>query len=280
MQMDDVVDVSVIIPCYNCVSTIARAVESIASQSFRPAEVILVDDSSEDATLAATRKLQGHYPPGWIKVIGLERNVGPGEARNAGWDIASCRYIAFLDSDDSWHSRKLEVQYGWMYANPDVVLTGHEFGQIVAWELPVSVSVYCTNSLRVKRVVRTMQLLRNRFVTSSVMLKRNVRQRFQKGKRRSEDYLLWTSIVCGGALAYSIDAALGYRYKAPYGEGGLSEQMWKMHKAELDTHRHLRQSGCVSFPLLVFLYAWTWARFLRRLLSDAYRVWKRKSAVE
>src|SRR5688500_1983375 len=109
---DGRIPVSVILPCYNAQASVRRAVASVAAQSLRPAEVIAVDDASTDGTRETLAKLQGECEPGWLKVVRLERNGGPASARNAGWNLASARWIAFLDADDTWHPRKLEIQYG------------------------------------------------------------------------------------------------------------------------------------------------------------------------
>ncbi len=109
--------VSVIIPCFCCTSTIGRAVESILSQTLLPAELILVDDCSNDGglTIAKLKQIQDQYQSEIkIMVLEMKRNDGPGSSRNLGWSIATQPYIAFLDADDSWHSKKIEIQYGWM----------------------------------------------------------------------------------------------------------------------------------------------------------------------
>ena len=78
--------VSVIIPCYRCADTIARAVASVARQSLRPETVILIDDLSDDGTLDELYRLQQEYPAGWIVVLAKAGNDGPGAARNIGWE--------------------------------------------------------------------------------------------------------------------------------------------------------------------------------------------------
>jgi glycosyltransferase involved in cell wall biosynthesis len=105
----DLASVSVIIPCYNCAGTIHRALASVASQSLRPAEVILVDDHSTDDTLQSLYRLQDRYGREWIRIIEQPVNGGPGTARNMGWNAATQTYIAFLDSDDTWHPKKIET---------------------------------------------------------------------------------------------------------------------------------------------------------------------------
>ena len=85
--MDREAAVSVVIPCFRCAATVGRAVESVASQTLRPAEVVLVDDCSTDDTGLELGRLQRHYGAAWIKILKLARNVGPGGARNAGGDL-------------------------------------------------------------------------------------------------------------------------------------------------------------------------------------------------
>ncbi|MGP2490294.1 glycosyltransferase family 2 protein [Mesorhizobium sp. PUT5] len=90
-------DVSFVIAAYNAEQGIARAVESALAQRDVNVEVVVVDDCSNDRTLEVARA----FPPGQVKVIALDENRGPGGARNAGFDAASGRWIAILDSDDT-----------------------------------------------------------------------------------------------------------------------------------------------------------------------------------
>jgi glycosyltransferase involved in cell wall biosynthesis len=73
--------VSVIIPCYNCCETIERAVLSVVNQTVCPAEVLLINDASTDNTLVRLFELQKKYG-GWIRVISLSCNQGPGAITN------------------------------------------------------------------------------------------------------------------------------------------------------------------------------------------------------
>ncbi len=128
--------VSVIIPCFRCAKTIERAIASVAAQTVLPAEVILVDDASGDGTRLLLSELKSHYATGWVKLVLLDQNVGAGSARNAGWAAASQPLIAFLDADDAWHFRKIEIQHAYMAANPDVALCGHGFRLLKQGVLP------------------------------------------------------------------------------------------------------------------------------------------------
>ena len=113
------VPVSVIIPCYRCADTIKRALGSVIAQTLPPEEIILIDDFSNDdgVTLTTLNYLRQMHQKTSIKIVLLDKNSGPGSARNAGWKEASQPYLAFLDADDSWHPKKLEIQYQWMVAH-------------------------------------------------------------------------------------------------------------------------------------------------------------------
>lgn len=89
--------VSVIVPIYNVEPYLKRAVDSIIDQTYSRLEIILVDDGSPDSC----GKICDDYAKkdNRIKVI-HKANGGLSDARNAGLDIATGDYIAFVDSDD------------------------------------------------------------------------------------------------------------------------------------------------------------------------------------
>ncbi|MFO7560896.1 MAG: glycosyltransferase family 2 protein [Desulfobacterales bacterium] len=234
--------VSVIIPCFNSQDTIARAVGSVMNQTSMPLEIILVNDGSHDSTPALLVELQ-HRHGDIIKVIHLDKNHGPSRTRNLAWEAASGDFIAFLDSDDSWHPRKIEIQYSWMIDHPEVVLTGHSCVQASDQQSAETV----TGKWRARRAVAWKFLLSNYFSTPSVMIKRDLPYRFNDEKRHSEDYLLWLEIVLNGLHAWSLNLPLAYIHKAPFGEKGLSGNLWNMEKGELDTFRRLHQKGLLPF---------------------------------
>jgi glycosyltransferase involved in cell wall biosynthesis len=263
--MPEQVQVSVIIPCYRCVDTIDRALASVAGQSKLPAEVILVDDCSDDSTLAALYRAQASYPRGWIIVIELAENSGPGTARNVGWEAATQPYVAFLDSDDSWHPRKLEIQHDWMQSHPDVILTGHGFRQIDDSKNAVEEASCSITDGAFYEISKNKLLLANRFPTCSVMLRRDIAQRFTEGKRYCEDYQLWVEVCCVGLKCYRSDLSLVYLYKAAYGASGLSASLWRMERGELGAYAAVFKKGYIGFVSMALLSMWSLARFVRRL---------------
>ena len=256
--------VSVVIPCFKSKDTILRAVESVFQQTQMPVEVILVDDCSPDDTLQTLQNIQEFYPKEWIKIVSLSENVGAGSARNRGWDCATQDYIAFLDSDDSWHPQKIEIQYGWMLQHPNAVLTGHRCTQIS--DRHIANSVVDQNSIFFEQVSRRQLLISNRFPTRSVMLRRDIPFRFLEGKRYSEDYLLWLDILLSGAECYTSAVSLAFLYKDEYGAGGLSSALWKMEKGELGNYFLLWKSNRINFFLFCMLFSWSFIKFLKRLI--------------
>lgn len=264
------VSVTVIIPCFRCADTIGRAVASVAAQTARPVEVILVEDGSGDDTLDVLYALQAQYPKGWIKVVPMPENRGPGSARNAGWELATQPYIAFLDADDAWHPRKIEIQYGWMEVHPEVALTGHACRVVSGTQHNDGDDVFLDQPI-FSRVSAHKLLLSNRFSTPSAMLRRTLPQRFVEGKRHSEDYLLWCEIALDGNLCYRSEAELAYLYKAEYGEAGLSGNLWAMAKGELDTYQRLKKTGRIGWLAQHGLYCWSVAKFVRRLVLTSMR---------
>lgn len=96
--------VSVIIPVFNRVHCVADAVESVLAQSFKDLEIIAVDDGSSDGTADVLKKFGNQ-----VRLI-RQKNRGVSAARNTGVRNSRGKWISFLDSDDRWHSEKLERQ--------------------------------------------------------------------------------------------------------------------------------------------------------------------------
>jgi len=106
--------VSVIIPTYNSLQYICKAIDSVLAQTYKNIEIIVVDDGSTDDTMLILKKYESK-----IAIIS-QANRGPSIARNVGIVKAKGDYITFLDSDDLWLPEKLEKQIDFIKANPNV----------------------------------------------------------------------------------------------------------------------------------------------------------------
>jgi glycosyltransferase involved in cell wall biosynthesis len=108
--------VAVVIPVFNREEELLRAVDSLRNQTWLPTEWIVVDDGSDHGAVNHRSLIEnagGLFLP-------LPENVGVAGARNAGVAASSSDWIAFLDSDDEWHPRKLELQLAWHSQHPEV----------------------------------------------------------------------------------------------------------------------------------------------------------------
>jgi len=108
--------VSVIIPVYNGEKYLVEAIESVLAQSYRPFELIVVDDGSTDGSAAIVHRYKD------INYI-YHPNMGVSIARNTGLAAARGAFIAFLDADDMWTPQKLQIQVGYLQENPSVMYT-------------------------------------------------------------------------------------------------------------------------------------------------------------
>jgi len=261
-QVFQVGPVTAIIPCYNCASSLERAVSSVAAQTVRPAELILVDDASTDSTRQAIAEIRDRYGPDWVHLITLDRNAGPATARNMAWNTARQPYVAFLDADDAWQKGKLEAQLAYMRAHQDIVLTAHACKVVrpgEAWDSD-------TTLRGVRRLTCHSLLLSNRVATRTVMLKRDLPYRFSDGKRYAEDYLLWLQIACDGHDLELLNAEWAHVFKSAFGEGGLSARLWKMEKGELGVFWQLAKEGRLARSVAFMCSIYSLLKYIRRLV--------------
>ncbi len=100
--------VRVVIPVYNRADRIAKAVKSVTAQTYRDLEVIVADDGSTDAIEDAVHVLSSEDSR--VRFVRLKKNKGAQAARNAGIHASRSDWVAFLDSDDEWLPRSLELR--------------------------------------------------------------------------------------------------------------------------------------------------------------------------
>jgi glycosyltransferase involved in cell wall biosynthesis len=240
--------VTVVVPCFRCTATIDDAVASIVAQTLRPAEVLLIDDGSGDDTLTTLHRIATNHPAGWIKVIAMPVNGGVSRARNTGWQQAQQPYVAFLDADDCWGPRKLELQMAALDADPSIALIAHRMvirprgTEAPAPQSPAGMEI----------IGRRTLLLRNPFPTASVILRRDLPFRFDENFRRSEDYLLWSQIVFSGYRCARIDQVLAIWNQRESGATGLSDDFIAVHRARGEMRRKLMRDGLVNLAEYVF----------------------------
>ena len=95
-------------PAYRVERFIAEAIASVQAQTMADWELLVIDDCSPDGSCGIARRMANGDSR--IKVLKNKVNQGVAATRNRGIDLARGTYIAFLDSDDRWHPKKLEQQ--------------------------------------------------------------------------------------------------------------------------------------------------------------------------
>lgn len=115
--------VSVIMPAYNVAPYVAAAVESACAQTCRDLEVLVTDDGSTDETADIVAAIAARDSR--VKLI-RKANGGISTARNHALAISTGRYLALLDSDDTWDPEHVEEQLTLLEARPEVaIVTGN-----------------------------------------------------------------------------------------------------------------------------------------------------------
>lgn len=216
--------ISVVIPCYNCETTLARCVRSVLAQSFTDFEILLIDDGSRDATLALAFMLAGKDKR--IRVL-THTNAGVAPTRNRGVGLALGRLIAFLDADDWWERDKLAAHMQ-MHSRNDKV--DASFAGIAF--VPDGPARALTRSTVPHGALAIHQVLGENPVCtmSNIVVRRDAFLRFGlfvTTMSHAEDQEWLARMVAGGACVMGIDRHLVcYRTS----QGGLSADLERMYE--------------------------------------------------
>ena len=193
--------VSVIIPTRNRRDVLGQAIASARAQTLPPAEIIVVDDASTDGTV---EWLRAEHPD--IRLIVLSERGGAPSARNAGIDVASGEFLAFLDSDDCFMAQKLERQVGALREGRAAFSTCG-FADSAGRE-------YCTAPLRPGQIQRRNSL----GGTSGLVGRRDILRRvqFDPNMPAVQDWDLYLRLLPHGPVAHIPEAL--YRYGTGRGD--------------------------------------------------------------
>lgn len=198
---------SIVIPTYNRLSKLMRAVDSVLNQSFQGFELIIVDDGSTDRTQEYVESIQdARVSYVWQSNSGL-----PSVARNKGISKATEPWVCFLDSDDWWMLNKLEEIHRIIKEHPDCDVVSHNELITDASGNPVkSIKHTCEPGKETRCLLET----RNFLSPSAIAIKRekleelngfNISEAFWS----VEDFELWIRLSRIATFAY-IDKDLGY----------------------------------------------------------------------
>jgi glycosyltransferase involved in cell wall biosynthesis len=261
--------VSIIIPYYNRENTIIRALDSIKDQTFSDYEVILINDGSTDRSYVLVEEFIKNNNNIKINHI-TQKNSGPSKARNVGISNSRGKYIAFLDSDDSWEKDKLKIQVDFMERHENVSILGTEY----------TISLSKDNIIKSKetgeyeKAAFKKMLFKNFFCLPTIMVRRELFKdkefMFDENKSHAEDQLFFLNIVRkfeGGKLKQPLTKL----YKMEFGQGGLSGNLEQIEKNELDNLRRIYagNKNCnrkLSLPIYLAAQSFSIIRHIRRTL--------------
>lgn len=258
---------SVVIPCFNSEKTITNAVESIIKQTVLPYEIIIVDDYSTDNSYNTALKCKKKFSSVSITIIKLHKNFGPAFARNLGIKSSSTDLIAFLDADDEWHPRKMEIQL-FLMRRFDLHITGSLVYAVDDERLKKFREIFFQdpdiNNIRIKFISSSSIIFSNKLVTPTVVIKKN-HINFNDNLRYSEDFDMWISYlnINKNIRACIVLYPLVKLSKASFGAGGLSANLVKMEIGEL----YVLLKNFSNAPLLTpFALIFSIFKFFRRLI--------------
>jgi glycosyltransferase involved in cell wall biosynthesis len=100
--------VSVVVTCFNCADYVGEAIRSVARQSFRDFDCVIVDDASTDTSAAVVQRTLDELGDPRFRLIRLDKNVGQTGATRRGLASVKAPFVCFLDSDDLWNEDFLE----------------------------------------------------------------------------------------------------------------------------------------------------------------------------
>lgn len=229
--------VSVIIPSYNRFNYLMNAIKSVIDQDYDNLEVIVINDASEE------KEYYSETFPKEVKIIHLEQNqkkihgFGPGSIRNFGTDIASGKYLAFLDDDDIWLKDKLKIQIDLLEKSKYKMSSTDGFFGNGVYNNKLKYKKYLQQNYKkdLKKIYKNTEYLKNRtfpeiwnfdfinvhncFITSSVVVDRKLFDKAGKFKNlpRNADYDCWLSLLKFTNSIF-VNKTLFY-YDGDHGEG-------------------------------------------------------------
>jgi len=194
--------VSVIMPAYNAAQTLRASVRSVRVQTYRSLELIVIDDGSHDETIRIVQELA--RDDNRLRLIRQPFNQGVAAARNAGIDAARGEYIAFLDSDDSWHPRKLELQISHM-RHHDVQVSYTPYDR-------VDTSGRILSHVRPPQTLSHAELLRSNHIGNLTGIYHRSLGEARFTRVGHEDYVFWLDMVrrAGSASCVPYTEALAW----------------------------------------------------------------------
>lgn len=236
--------VSIVTPVYNSEKFISETIESIQSQTYRNWELLLIDDCSKDNSYEIIKNYMQNDDR--IKYIKLEKNSGAAVSRNTGIKNAKGRFIAFIDSDDLWEAKKLEIQVKYMLENK----LGFSF---TSYRYIKEDGTRTNKIAKAPNKINYNGLLKNTIIgCSTVLIDRNIIGDFTMPLvRRGQDTATWLQLLKKEKYAYGISEALvNYRLVG----NSISSNKITALKRTWNTYRNVEKLGLLKSSYVFCFY--------------------------
>lgn len=262
-------NISVVIPMYNSKGTIVKTLDSIKNQTaFNYIfEIIVINDGSTDNSLDIVKKYIEDNKNMPIVLID-KPNGGVSIARNAGMKAAKGDWIALLDSDDEWLSEKIEMQMKTIKEHPEIDFLGGDYnGKKLRIMLKKVDKLY-------KASVKDL-CLKSFPATPSAIFKKKVIEKigyFDENQKFAEDGNYFLKI-CNNFNYYHLPVQMVVcgNGKPTFGYSGLSAHLKEMYDGNIKNIKELKENSIISVSFYIFLYAFYWIKYIRRILITKLR---------
>ena len=196
--------VSIIMPSYNTAKYISQSIDSVIKQTHTNWELIIVDDCSTDNT---DEIIKPYLKDSRIKYLKNEKNSGAAVSRNYALREAKGKWVAFLDSDDIWEPKKLELQLEFMKSNSyEFTYTDYRIQLNGKWEPYINTA---PNSVNMRKLYNYCY-----FSTITVMYDREKVGLIQIADlKKNNDYAMWFEIMKKAKIAHRLPLCLSYYIK-------------------------------------------------------------------
>ncbi|WP_461206122.1 glycosyltransferase family 2 protein [Clostridium sp. DL1XJH146] len=264
--------VSVVIPMFNSENTILNTLNSIKNQTALRLvkEIIVVDDGSTDKSLSVVKEYKIGNSELPIIIIDKE-NEGVSSARNAGMKIAKGEWIALLDSDDKWLPNKIETQIRIIEKNPSIDFLG---GNLEDKNLKI---LWRKTDTLFKAKIKDI-CLKMFPQTSTAIFRKTIFQEiggYDENQNYAEDGNFFMKI-CSNYNYYHLNKRMVFfgDGKPEFGFSGLSANLNNMHKGNIKNINELKSNSIISKKFYLFLRAFYWLKYVRRIIVTKIRVSK------
>jgi len=218
--------VSIITPVYNSEKYLVDNISSVLAQTYKNWELILVDDCSSDTSEIICESFEKNDSR--IKYYRLAKNSGAGIARNKAIEMANGKFIAFLDSDDTWYPKKLEKQLNFMKEN-DYHFTFTDYNMVDEAGNDLNKLVKCKSFVNYNKA-----LYKNPIGCLTVIYSVDFfGKQYMPSIRKRQDYALWLKLL-KKSDGYGLNECLStYRI----GNESISSNKFKLLKYEWQIYR-------------------------------------------